>query len=71
MTEIIYAVLSITATLLSCLTAIFAILAYCKVVGMEKSTHRIQYMTPEEMGSNPTGKDLMEKMAGMYNEDDY
>ena len=70
MTTEIYAVLSITATLISCLTAIFAILAFCKVVGMEKSTHRIQYMTPEEMGNNPTGKDLADKM-GMYNEDEY
>jgi hypothetical protein len=68
-TEIIYAVLSITATLLSCITAIFAILAYCKVVGMEKSTHRIQYMSPKDMGG-PTGKDLANKMAGL-NDDEF
>lgn len=66
----IYLVLAISATLFSSITAPFAILAYCKVVGLEKSTHRIQYMSPEEMGNNPTGKDLLEKMSGAYQEDD-
>jgi hypothetical protein len=63
---------SIVAVLFSGMTAIFAILSYCKVVGMEKSTHQIQYMTPDEMktlNGNPTGQDLVDKMAGMYQED--
>lgn len=69
--DIIVAVLSLVATLLSCITAIFAIMAYCKVVGMEKSTHQIQWVDPTA-SAGPMGKDLLEKMAGtgMY-EDEY
>jgi len=71
MTALIVAqILSIVAVLFASITSLFAILAYCKVVGMEKSTHKIEYMNPEQMG-NPTGKDLMEKMSGMYDEPEF
>ena len=63
-------VLSLVAVLFTLITAPFAILAYCKVVGMEKSTHKIEYVSPEQMG-NPTGKDLMDKMSGMYQDDEF
>lgn len=69
--EVACLVMAISAILFSIITAPFAILAYCKVVGMEKSTHQIQWVNPDDVSpDNPTGKDLMEKMSGMY-EDDY
>lgn len=68
--EIVSQILSIAALLFAAITAVFAILAYCKVVGMEKSTHRIEYIDPMA-SNNPTGKDLMEKMSGMYEEKDF
>lgn len=62
--------MAISAILFSIITAPFAILAYCKVVGMEKSTHQIQWVNPDDVSSeNPTGKDLAEKFASMYQED--
>lgn len=67
----IFDVLSVSAILFSGVTAVFSVLAYAKVVGMEKSTHRIQYM-PAPMpdlsdSGNPTGKDL----AKQFMPDDY
>lgn len=41
-------VFSLLAILLTCVTAGFSILSYCKVVGMEKSTHQVQMMPMEE-----------------------
>ncbi len=63
-------VLSLVSILFTAITLPFAILAYCKVVGMEKSTHKIEYVDPMAAG-NPTGKDLMEKMSGMYDEPEF
>ena len=67
----IFDVLSVSAILFSGVTAVFSVLAYAKVVGMEKSTHQIQYM-PAPMpdlsdSGNPTGKDL----AKQFMPDDY
>ena len=36
------------ALLFSVCTVSFSILAYCKVVGLENSTHKVQYMPMEE-----------------------
>lgn len=73
-------VLSMTSAVLTVITAFFSILAYAKVVGMEKSTHRIEYMAPpvpsrqDEQGNqvftNPTGKDLARRFMS-DNLDDY
>lgn len=61
----IYEAISISAILFSGVTAVFSILSFCKVVGMEKSTHRIQYMPapiPDLSDSgNPTGEELVKK----------
>ena len=37
-------VVSLFALVLSAVTAFFSILSYCKVVGMEKSTHQVQWV---------------------------
>ena len=42
---------SYLALLFSGVTAFFSIHAYCKVVGMEHSTHQVQYMPVQEYGS--------------------
>ena len=39
---------SVLALLFSFLTAGFSILAYCKVVGLENSTHKVQYVAAQE-----------------------
>ena len=44
METIITMVVSGLALILSTITVIFSIMAYCKVIGLEKSTHQIQYM---------------------------
>lgn len=65
--------LSFSAFFCAGLTCVFSILAYAKVVGMEKSTHRIQQqyvpIGGEEMG--PTGEELIKKMnKAFYPEDE-
>lgn len=40
--------LCLLAVILSSITAIFSVLAYSKVVGMEKSTHQIQWMPVDQ-----------------------
>ena len=56
--------LSISALFCAGVTVVFSILSYAKVVGMEKSTHRIQQqyvpLDMEHMG--PTGEELVKKM---------
>ena len=47
---------SVLATVVGC---IFSFLAYTKVVGMEKSTHKIQWMP---MGQGLTGSELGKKL---------
>lgn len=61
-------VISLTAILFSAVTVIFSFAAYAKVVGMEKSTHRIEYVPA---GDGLTGNDLVTKMKEvMYPDDD-
>jgi len=55
-------ILSLVSIILTSITAIFSILAYAKVVGMEKSTHQIQWQPIPEAEEGLTGKDLVEKM---------
>lgn len=60
-------VLSLTSTMFCFITAFFAVLAYAKVVGMEKSTHRIQFQgvptqQPQENNEDAlTGDELAKK----------
>ena len=72
--EITSLVLSISAFLFTLVTAGFSVLAYIKVVGMEKSTHQVQWMpidTPEEADPKfdgegnelPTESQLLKDMA--------
>lgn len=56
-------VLSSTAVLLTMITAGFSILAYAKVVGMEKSTHQIQWEPVPADPNAQTGKDLLKGLA--------
>ena len=63
-------VLSIVSILFTGITAFFSIMAYAKVVGMEKSTHQIQWVPVDEDGK--TGKELDKDMYsafGYQNED--
>ncbi len=60
-------VMSLTAVLFSALTVIFSIASYAKVVGMEKSTHKVQ-MVP--VGNGLTGEDLTKKMKETLYPDD-
>lgn len=56
-------VFSIVAVLFSLSTCIFSIFAYAKVVGLQNSTHKIQYMpvpTPDSI-SEDEPDDLVEK----------
>lgn len=39
---------SVLALIFSMTTAAFGILAYCRVVGLEKSTHKVQYIPAQE-----------------------
>jgi len=55
-------ILSLVSVILTSITAIFSILAYAKVIGMEKSTHQIQWQPIPEQESGPVGKELVEKM---------
>ena len=62
-------ILSLLSIILTSITAIFSFMAYCKVIGMEKSTHQVAYMpvpTPQEqeqMEKNPTGENLAKEMG--------
>jgi len=53
----LYMALSLTSVILCAVTAIFSVLSYCKVVGLENSTHQVQWMpmeTPEKEGDKPS-----------------
>lgn len=65
MSSILPLVLSSTAILLTGITAIFSVLAYAKVVGMEKSTHQISWepIKVEEGETPQNAKDLMKGLA--------
>jgi len=66
--EIITLVLSLVAVLFTGVTSIFAVLAYAKVVGMEKSTHQIQWMPVDE--SAATGDELTKQMHKAFGYED-
>lgn len=58
--------MSSVAVLLTLITAGFSILAYAKVVGMEKSTHKMEYVPlpiPEDAPPPQSGKDLLKGLA--------
>jgi len=55
-------IFSLTSLIVTSITAVFSILAYAKVVGMEKSTHQIQWQPIPEQESGPVGKELVDKM---------
>ena len=64
---------SFSAFFMAGVTCVFSILAYAKVVGMEKSTHRItqHYVPLDEEQMGPTGEDLIKKMnEAFYPEDE-
>lgn len=61
-------ILSILSILFTMITAIFAFLAYAKVVGMEKSTHQIQWMPVED--TKNTGEDLTKNMYKAFGFED-
>ena len=71
-------VLSSTAVLLTMITAGFSVLAYAKVIGMEKSTHKMEYVplpVPEGAEEPQTGKELLKGLApedySFYDEDGF
>ena len=81
--EITVLVLSITSILFTLVTAIFSVLAYSKVIGMEKSTHQVAWMPVEEPDPSvlsgesndepeqPTESELMKSMIKhMYSEEE-
>lgn len=63
-------IFSIVSILFTGITAFFSILSYSKVVGLEKSTHRIQYVPYDYESENstvngkvpPTGEELEKQM---------
>jgi hypothetical protein len=64
-------ILSGISACLTAITSVFSVLAYAKVVGMEKSTHRIINGgmapvggDPEDLG--PTGEELVNKMKKAF-----
>lgn len=47
-------ILSSVSILFTGITAFFSILAYSKVVGLENSTHKVQYVPMDYMGESST-----------------
>jgi len=59
------------AMILTAIIAVFSVLAYAKVVGLENSTHKLEYVRVPEPQFNPienpdaqTGNDLLKAFAG-------
>jgi hypothetical protein len=50
-------ILSLLAVILTAITSIFSFLAYARVVGLENSTHKIQWVPVDNTGK--TGEDLI------------
>lgn len=46
--------MSILSVILTVITSIFSVLAYARVVGLENSTHKVQYMPLEEYNAFST-----------------
>lgn len=64
--DVITLSLAISAMLFSLVTAVFSVLSYCKVIGMEKSTHQIQYIPLDDKGaksSDELAKQMSEAMG--------
>jgi hypothetical protein len=61
-------IMSGMAVCFTLITAVFSVLAYAKVVGMEKSTHRIvqQYVPLEDGEVGPSGEDLVKRMQKAF-----
>lgn len=57
----------ISSFMFTAITAVFSILAYAKVVGMEKSTHQIQYVPMETPGQDQ-GQTAQELAKNLYPE---
>lgn len=52
-------VASLVSIIFTGITAFFSIVAYCKVVGMEKSTHKIEWMPLPNDGGGLKGENLV------------
>lgn len=59
-------VASTIAIILCSITAIFSFMAYSRVVGMEKSTHQVQWMHVDPKENGPDGEE--ESPINNYNE---
>ena len=59
-------IFSSVALILSLLTCVFAILAYSEVVGMKKSTHRIEWkpVDPDMKVGDEFAKEVSEQLLG-------
>lgn len=57
-------VLSVLSVLFGFCSLFFAVMAYAKVIGMEKSTHRIQWM-PMDYGNGDTSGQVSGEDDGM------
>ena len=69
-------IISLLALILAIIGTTFAIAAFIKIVGVEKSTHTIQYVDPEIEAANKeyidnwaTSDEAIEKQEKMYKED--
>ena len=66
----IYLGLCIASGMMGLIATVFSMLSYAKVVGMEKSTHRIQYMPAPaptlEEGIGMTPENASEMMNKLY-----
>jgi len=52
---------ALSALFLTIVTSVFSVLAYCKVVGMEKSTHQVQWVPLEEASESSDDADREEE----------
>ena len=56
-------------SLIGVVSLILAIIAYVKVMAMEKSTHSIQYVTPDELKEWSTNEKEIEKINKINRDD--
>lgn len=69
--EVTSLVLSLTSVLFTAITAVFALKAYATVLGMEKSTHQIQWQPIPQEEAGPVGEDLVKEFSDkMYKDVD-
>lgn len=60
--ETICLVLSITSLIFCGVTALFSFKAYCEVIGLKNSTHRIEYRPIDFKNEQFTDSDLADKL---------